>query len=160
MKYILVVLVLVGVFFAGRWRNKRGHTPKSVAAGLRRASAYWRMTAGLLSVLLMTIALALLIHEDWIPAGLLAVCGLSVAIGARRRANREATQEPKPAKVSGMSVSEAYAILGLEPGAGPDAVQAAYLRLMRMAHPDKGGTRGLAAQLNAAREALTRRSGV
>ncbi len=157
MKYLLVVLVLVGVFFAGRWRNKRGHTPRSAAAGLRRASAYWRMTAGLLSVLLMTIALALLIREDWIPAGLLAVGGLSVAIGARRRADREAAPKPRVAGASGMSASEAYAILGLEPGAGPEAVQAAYLRLMRMAHPDKGGTRGLAAQLNAAREALTGR---
>ena len=157
MKYILVVLVLVGVFFAGRWRNKRGHTPASVAAGLRRASAYWRMTAGLLSVLLMMIALVLLMREDWIPAALLAVGGLSVAISARRRANRDAGREPRQAKASGMSAGEAYAILGLEPGAGPEAVQAAYLRLMRMAHPDKGGPRGLAAQLNAAREALTGR---
>lgn len=157
MKYLFVVLVLVGVFFAGRWRNKRGHTPASVAAGLRQASAYWRMTAGLLSVLLMMIALVLLVREDWIPAGLLAVGGLSMAVGARRRANRDAAAGPRPTKPSGMSAGEAYAILGLEPGAGPEAVQAAYLRLMRMAHPDKGGTRGLAAQLNAARETLTGR---
>jgi hypothetical protein len=116
------------------------------------------MTAGLLSILLMTIALVLLMREDWIPAALLAVGGLSVAVGARRRANRDAAREPRPATASGMSASEAYAILGLEPGAGPEAVQAAYLRLMRMAHPDKGGTRGLAAQLNAAREALTGRT--
>ena len=34
------------------------------------------------------------------------------------------------------------------------AFEAAYNRLMRMAHPDKGGTSGLAAQLNAARDRL------
>jgi curved DNA-binding protein CbpA len=41
---------------------------------------------------------------------------------------------------------------------GPDAskaeIQAAYSRLIRLAHPDKGGTAGLAAQLNAARDRL------
>ena len=33
-------------------------------------------------------------------------------------------------------------------------IQAAYTRLMRAVHPDKGGTAGLAAQLNAARDRL------
>jgi DnaJ-class molecular chaperone len=39
-------------------------------------------------------------------------------------------------------------------GAGPDEIQAAYVRLMRAVHPDAGGTSGLAAQLNAARDRL------
>jgi curved DNA-binding protein CbpA len=53
-----------------------------------------------------------------------------------------------------MSPDEARAILGVEPGASVEAVQAAYRRLIRMAHPDQGGTRGLAAQLNLARDVL------
>ena len=157
MKYLLGGLLLLGVFFAGRWRNPKGRSAAAMGATLRRASSYWRMTAGLLSVLLLSIALVLLVREDWIPAVLLAIGGLSVAVGARRRANRAAARGPSVAKREAMSAAEAYAILGLEPGAGPEAVQAAYLRLMRMAHPDKGGTRGLAAQLNAAREALVGR---
>ena len=35
-----------------------------------------------------------------------------------------------------------------------EEIQAAYMRLMRSVHPDKGGTSGLAAQLNAARDRL------
>jgi curved DNA-binding protein CbpA len=53
-----------------------------------------------------------------------------------------------------MSLSEARSILGVGPEATPEEVQAAYTRLMRMAHPDKGGTTGLAVQLNAARDRL------
>jgi curved DNA-binding protein CbpA len=33
-------------------------------------------------------------------------------------------------------------------------IKAAHARLIRLAHPDKGGTAGLAAQLNAARDRL------
>jgi curved DNA-binding protein CbpA len=53
-----------------------------------------------------------------------------------------------------MSLKEARSILGVSADADPDEIEAAYRRLMRMAHPDKGGTTGLAAQLNAARERL------
>jgi len=53
-----------------------------------------------------------------------------------------------------MSLDEARSILGVGPDATPAEIQAAYTRLMRMAHPDTGGTTGLATQLNAARERL------
>jgi curved DNA-binding protein CbpA len=53
-----------------------------------------------------------------------------------------------------MGVSEACSILGVSEDATPAEIQAAYTRLMRLAHPDKGGTSGLAAQLNAARDRL------
>jgi curved DNA-binding protein CbpA len=56
-----------------------------------------------------------------------------------------------------MSADEARSILGVGPEATPEEVQAAYTRLMRLAHPDKGGTSGLAAQLNAARDRLIRK---
>jgi len=49
---------------------------------------------------------------------------------------------------------EARSILGVGPEASSAEIQAAYARLMRLAHPDKGGTDGLAAQLNAARDRL------
>ncbi len=56
-----------------------------------------------------------------------------------------------------MSQGEALRILGLDAGADQGAIEAAYRRLMQRAHPDLGGTSGLAAQLNAARETLLRR---
>jgi curved DNA-binding protein CbpA len=53
-----------------------------------------------------------------------------------------------------MSLAEARSILGVGPTATRAEIKAAYARLMQVAHPDKGGTDGLAAQLNAARDRL------
>jgi DnaJ domain len=53
-----------------------------------------------------------------------------------------------------MSRDEAYAILGLKPGATADAVKAAHKRLMKDFHPDKGGSDYLAAKINAAKDVL------
>ena len=53
-----------------------------------------------------------------------------------------------------MTPPEARSILGVSETATWDAIEAAYRRLIRLAHPDRGGTAGLAAQLNAARATL------
>jgi hypothetical protein len=53
-----------------------------------------------------------------------------------------------------MTREQAYAVLGLEPGADDAAIKAAYHRLMASLHPDKGGSNWLAAQLNRARQVL------
>jgi curved DNA-binding protein CbpA len=53
-----------------------------------------------------------------------------------------------------MSEAEARSLLGVPQAATREEIRAAYLRLIRRAHPDHGGTSGLAAQLNAARERL------
>ncbi|MEG1030153.1 MAG: molecular chaperone DnaJ, partial [Brevundimonas sp.] len=45
-------------------------------------------------------------------------------------------------------------ILGVPADASPEVVQAAWRRLMARAHPDQGGTEGLAARVNAARDRL------
>ena len=57
---------------------------------------------------------------------------------------------------SGMSEREARDILGVGPEANAEEIQAAYTRLMRRTHPDAGGSAGLAAQINAARDRLLR----
>jgi DnaJ-domain-containing protein 1 len=56
-----------------------------------------------------------------------------------------------------MGETEARSILGVPADASQDEIKEAYARLMRMAHPDKGGTSGLAAQLNAARDRLLKK---
>jgi DnaJ family protein C protein 19 len=57
---------------------------------------------------------------------------------------------------SAMSQAEAYEVLGLKPGADADAIHAAHRRLMRMAHPDTGGSDWLASRINQARDVLLR----
>lgn len=58
----------------------------------------------------------------------------------------------------GMSLEEAYAVLGLEAGAGPAAVRAAHRRLVQMVHPDRGGSNYLAAKINQAKDVLLARA--
>jgi DnaJ domain len=56
-----------------------------------------------------------------------------------------------------MSVEEAYAILGLMPGADPEAIRDAHRRLMVKLHPDHGGSDYLATKINRARDVLLHR---
>lgn len=53
-----------------------------------------------------------------------------------------------------MGADEAYAVLGLEPGADHEAVMGAHKKLIAQIHPDKGGTDYLAAKINSARDVL------
>ena len=62
---------------------------------------------------------------------------------------------PRPG-VAPMGREEALAVLGLQADASPEQVRTAYLRLMRVAHPDRGGSDWLAARLNEARDTLLR----
>src|SRR5690349_10334402 len=107
----------------------------------------WRIASGAAALAAFTGAAFVGVRGEWPVTIVLVVVGLWFASTARKTAPRAAPQ-------SGMSLAEARRILGVEEGATKADIQAAYTRLMRSVHPDKGGTVGLAAQLNAAREKL------
>ena len=109
-----------------------------------------RVAAGVLSVLALVAAGFLSLRGGWIAGLALLVLALGGAFAARRTPRAQ----PRPRDTS---LDEARNILGVGPNATEEEIQEAYTRLMRMAHPDKGGTSGLAAQLNAARDRLLRR---
>ncbi len=56
-----------------------------------------------------------------------------------------------------MTVAEAYAVLGLSPGASRAEILKAHRRLMKEHHPDHGGSDEMAARLNAAKDILLNR---
>jgi len=134
----VVAIVAILVFLV--WRGRVG----------RVLVAEWRAPAAILSIGLFAAAGFGGLRGGLIPAIVLLVVGLLMVGTARwpRRVRRPA------APVSGMSVTEARSILGVGPDASVADIRAAHARLIRIAHPDTGGTTGLASQLNAARDRL------
>ena len=82
----------------------------------------------------------------WLPAAGLIGSGLWLTLASRQR-----TVAPR---AEAMSEAEARSLLGVVAGATPQEINAAWKRLMGRAHPDQGGTEGLASRLNAARDRL------
>lgn len=140
MTYILLGGALLALIFWGRG--------KSI---LKRRE--WRFATAILALVAFAGAAYAGVRGAWGPAVVLLVVGLWLSV-TTRIAN---PAKPAAKPVQGMSVAEARSILGVGAEATAGQVQAAYTRLMRLAHPDKGGTAGLAAQLNAARDTLLRK---
>ena len=116
---------------------------------LRMPRREWRLLTAAMSLAAFTGAAFVGVRGSWGVAIVLAVIGLWLAASTRKTA----AAAPPPAS-GRMSADEARRILGVGPDASREEIQAAYARLMRSVHPDKGGTAGLAAQLNAARDRL------
>ena len=112
----------------------------------------WRLLSGAFAVAAFAGGAYAALRAEWAIAVILLLMGLWLVTTARINAPRMAGRRPS----NRMSAEEARSILGVGPEASAEEIQAAYTRLMRRAHPDQGGTTGLATQLNAARDRLLR----
>jgi hypothetical protein len=116
----------------------------------RARRGHWRISATILATALFAGAVLAASRGVWIAAIGMAGAGLWLAVQSRIRpvAVRRAPSTER------LTEAEARAILGVPADASPEVVQAAWRRLMARAHPDQGGTEGLAARVNAARDRL------
>ena len=115
----------------------------------RRGRAHWRVAATLFASVLIGCGGLLAFRSAWLPAAGLIGAGLWLIFASRHR--------PLPPRAEGLTDAEARALLGVATGATPAQINAAWKRLMARAHPDQGGTEGLASRLNAARDRLLRK---
>lgn len=82
------------------------------------------------------------------------------APGGREHADSDGNpRQARAARPGAMTEQEAYQVLGLDPGAGNDAVRAAHRALIKKLHPDAGGVSALAAKVNEAKDVLLKRHG-
>jgi hypothetical protein len=116
----------------------------------RRGRAHWRVTATLLGAVLLAGGALAAFRGAWLAAAALAGAGLYLAWSSRIRA--AVRSEPT-------SEADARAVLGVPAGADEAEIRAAWKRAMARAHPDQGGTEGLATRVNAARDRLLKQRG-
>lgn len=127
-----------------------GRSPK-----LQRRLGAWRIVGGMTSLAVFAAAAYLILRGGWGSGLVLLATGFSILMASRTP--RQGGTGPSAPSMSKPGLTEARQILGVGPDASREEIQAAYKRLIRMAHPDSGGTAGLAAQLNAARDRLLKR---
>lgn len=115
----------------------------------RRGRAHWRVAATLFASVLIGCGVLLAFRSAWLPAAGLIGAGVWLTFASRHR--------HLPTRAEGLTDAEARALLGVTTDATPAQINAAWKRLMARAHPDQGGTEGLASRLNAARDHLLRK---
>lgn len=114
--------------------------------GERAGRGHWRVTATLFSAVMIAGGVLALSKGSWMLGGGLVAAGLWLTVASRQR-----TVAPRAER---MTDSEARAILGVSADASRAEINAAWKKVMARAHPDTGGTEGLAARVNAARDHL------
>ena len=138
-RYLLIGAVILALVLWAARRNR----------WLRTEGA--RLLSGVLSIALFAAAAFWGMRGAWGTVLVLLTLGMGLALGTRRGA-RPASKAG--AETTALGLKEARDLLGVSETASKADIRAAYHRLMRLAHPDHGGTAGLAAQLNAARDRL------
>ena len=140
MIFVALGLLLIGVLIGTVGMKRLG---RMVASG-----GQWRPGAAVLSLIALMGGMVMMVRGAALEGVLLLVGGVVLMISARKRPALRGAIGPLMAR------REAEQVLGVEPDATPAQIEEAYRRLIRRTHPDHGGSPGLAAQLNAARNTL------
>lgn len=142
MSWLLVAAVALGLLvWAGR-------------TGARTGRREWRIIAGGLGLAAVVAGTLTLLRGGWLLGLVLVSSGLALAGLARSPAPRPGADGAPAPPADGMSLAEARSVLGVGEAASREEILEAHARLIRRTHPDAGGTDGLAAHLNAARDRL------
>ena len=142
MSWLLVAAVALGLLvWAGR-------------TGARTGRREWRIIAGGLGLAAVVAGTLTLLRGGWLLGLVLVSSGLALAGLARSPAPRPGADAAPVPPADGMSLAEARSVLGVGEAASREEILEAHARLIRRTHPDAGGTDGLAAHLNAARDRL------
>ena len=147
---ILILAILVLAYIGWRWFSQ---LPEAKRRSARLSLLIW----GVAIVVLLLVVTGRLHWLGGAFAALLAVGRVLLPVLLRMlpflaQARAQARQRPPPAAANTMTTEEAFATLGLKPGASRDDIITAHRQLMSKLHPDKGGNDFLAAKLNKAKE--------
>ncbi|MBN8829804.1 MAG: molecular chaperone DnaJ [Sphingomonadales bacterium] len=136
MPLLLVLLAGLGLWF---WLGKRR----------KKIPALWLGIGG-------TLAGAVLVAKGMPVVGALVATGSGLWLRYGEMLMRGRSAGPPPPSTSPAEIDRAQAaeLLGVAPDADREEILAAYRRLMARNHPDAGGSAGLAARINAARDLL------
>lgn len=138
----LILLALAGIALWALVRLGR--------QGERPGRGQWRISATVLAAVLLGGGVLAVARGLWLWGAGLMVAGLWLVVSSRLRTPAARAETRSEA----LSEAEARAILGVGADATAGQIQSAWRRVMARAHPDQGGTEGLAARVNAARDRL------
>ena len=146
-------VLAVAIIFGGWWllRKLGGSQPKQVR-GLARKLAGFAIIA-IAGFFMLRGASNVAIPLFVLGAGLVGETAL-FPNGLQWPGANRGPQPQAPASRGPMTREEAYAVLGLKPGATIADIRAAHRRLMKDFHPDHGGSDYLAIKINQAKDLL------
>lgn len=154
----LAVLLALGILGYLIWQTLKNSTPERRRQLLLRGSLY--------ALVAVVFLLAVTGRVHWLMAAVAAAIPfVKVLFGLLLRSfpllqvwlkhrNTHDKNSTPPQSNTDVTESEAWQLLGLEPGASREDIILAHKRLMQKLHPDRGGNDYLAAKLNAARDLL------
>ncbi|AZU03837.1 heat shock protein DnaJ-like [Glycocaulis alkaliphilus] len=148
MNILFAVLIALGAMVMLAWLFARAK-PSSVVKTGRSVAAVVVIALGVL----MTMRGMGILGVPMVLAGIgFLLTGTWRGRGAQGSARGD-RPHPRPQGES-MSLAEARATLGVEPGASHDEIQRAYREMMKKVHPDTGGSGALARRVQMARDLL------